>query len=290
MMGAAGYHMQSIGLITRCKDEPYVGEFVNYYLSQGIDHIYIVDDNSRDSSIYSSLLDCKSISISRDADIIKANCIASLYQKIKTCHDWLIYVDVDEYIATRGSHTIRSELETTFKDAACVKIPWVMMSCNSIDKNPESLLETNIYRWDHDKRHINTRSRHRKFRCRYDQIEVKCIFRPEYFDEIWDHHPRSPTSKDLKIVESIDNTDAVLSPYYDGLRECSIERAHLLCYHYRIVSVEGCISKIKNNRWYRNYTLDDLLSTDYPELIDETLKNKRVQPGLGQQQDKGEAS
>ena len=30
-----------IGLIVRCKNEPYVTEFVNYYLSQGIDKIYI---------------------------------------------------------------------------------------------------------------------------------------------------------------------------------------------------------------------------------------------------------
>ena len=266
--------MQSIGLITRCRDEPYVGEFASYYLSQGIDHIYIIDDDSRDPSIDACLLDCKRISIFRDANIIRKNSISSVYQKIRTRHDWLIYVDVDEYVATRGSNTIRFELETTFKDAACVKIPWVMMSCNSIDKNPKSLLETNVYRWNHDKRHVNTRSKDRKFRCRYDQIEVKCIFRPECFGDIWAHHPLLPANENLRVVESVDNTDDVLSPFYDNLRESSISRAHLLCYHYRIVSIEGCISKIRNNLWYANYTLGDLLSNDYPELIDDTLKNK----------------
>jgi len=35
------YIMDFIGLIVRCKDEPYVSEFVNYYIKQGIDKIYI---------------------------------------------------------------------------------------------------------------------------------------------------------------------------------------------------------------------------------------------------------
>ena len=43
-----------IGLIVRCKDEPYVDEFVNYYLHQGVDKIYIVDDDSN-QEIYTPL-------------------------------------------------------------------------------------------------------------------------------------------------------------------------------------------------------------------------------------------
>ena len=41
-----------LGLITRCKDEFFVGEFCKYYLSQGVDFIYIIDDDSNDKSIY----------------------------------------------------------------------------------------------------------------------------------------------------------------------------------------------------------------------------------------------
>ena len=37
-----------LGLITRCKDEYFVKEFVDYYISQGVDHIYIIDDDSVD--------------------------------------------------------------------------------------------------------------------------------------------------------------------------------------------------------------------------------------------------
>ena len=55
---------------------------------------------------------------------------------------------------------------------------------NSIKKNPKCLLETNIYRWNHDNKHVNTVNNIKKFRCRYNEIEVKCIFKPKNFNSI----------------------------------------------------------------------------------------------------------
>ena len=201
-----------------------------------------------------------------------------LYNQIKNLFEWIIIVDMDEYITTKKNinNTIKEELQTTFKDCACVKIPWVMMSCNSIEKNPESLLKTNTYRWNHDKKHINKKSNENKFRCRYDEIEVKCIFKPAYFSNTFMHNPLDPIYKNLKIVESIKKRDQELNPFYKNLREKDIQEGYLLCYHYRIISVENCLNKIKNNLMYKNFKLKDLLSNDYPEIIDETLKNKSL--------------
>ena len=212
-----------------------------------------------------------------EKNIIKNNSILNVYKKIKNHFDWLIYVDVDEFITTKKniSNTIREELETTFKNAACVKIPWVMMSCNSIKKNPRCLLKTNIYRWNHDNKHENKLSSEKKFRCRYDKIETKCIFKPKFFDNIKDHCPFEPLEKNIQIVDGIYNNEAKNS-MCTNLREKDIANGFLLCYHYRIISVEQCIKKINDNIWYKNYTLQDLMSTDCPEVIDETLKNKSI--------------
>ena len=262
-----------IGLIVRCKDEPYVSEFVNYYIKQGIDKIYIINDNSN-KEIYKDVINNEKVFIIYDNNIIKKNTVKKLYMKIKNNFEWIIYVDMDEYITTKKNinKTIKEELETTFKNCMCIKIPWVMMSCNSIENNPESLLKTNIYRWNHNNTHNNP-SKERKFRCRYEKIEVKCIFKPKFFNNIYDHHPLNPTHN-VKIVESIKNTKQKLNLFYNNLREKDIEEGYLLCYHYRILSIENCLDKIKNNVWYKKYKLEDLLSTDYPEIIDETLKNK----------------
>ena len=146
------------------------------------------------------------------------------------------------------------------------------MSFNSIPYDPDNLLESNTYRWNHNKKHPHKIA---KFRCRYDKIEVKCIFKTDKFNSIWDHHPKEKSGH-IFIVDSISKEKQQLTPFYKNLRENDIENGILLCYHYRIISKENSIDKLKNNLWYKQngYTIDDLMSSDYPEIIDETLKNK----------------
>ena len=52
----------------------------------------------------------------------------------------------------------------------------------------------------------------------------------------------------------------------------------MLCYHYRIISEENCINKLKTNKWYIDdkYTFEDLMDSDYPEIHDETMKCKSI--------------
>ena len=262
-----------LGLITRCKDEFFIKEFCDYYLSQGVDKIFVIDDNSNDKSIYNNIDDNR-IEIIYEKNIIKNEYANKLYKQIKSNFKWMIYCDVDEFITTKKNiiNTIKDELNTTFKDVDCIKIPWVMMSCNAIEKNPNSILLENTYRWNHNKKHPHKIA---KFRCRYNQIEVKCIFKTDKFNSICDHHPKEK-SGDILIVNSISKEKQQLTPFHKNLRENDIENGILLCYHYRIISKENSINKLKNNLWYikNGYTIDDLMSCDYPEIIDETLKNK----------------
>jgi hypothetical protein len=268
-----------IALITRCKNEPYVGEFVNYYLNQGIDHIYILDDMSKDGT-FAKVLNNDKVTITQhkieswDKQFVGCQ---NVYKGIKDKYEWIIVIDMDEYITAikNINNTIKQELETTFKDYDCIKIPWVMMSCNSIKKNPEILLETNIYRWNHDNKHNNTVNNIRKFRCRYNAIEVKCIFKPKFFDSISMHVPIS-NNKSLKVVDSIYLKESINDGFYNNLRENDIKIGYLLCYHYRIISMESCLKKIRSNLHYNKFKISDLLSTDYPEIEDETLKKKSL--------------
>lgn len=266
-----------IGLICRCRDEYFIEEFVNYYFNQGVNTIYIIDDDSRDKRIYNNLLSNNNVIIIFEKDIIEKNYVSLLYKKIKNDFEWIIYVDIDEFITTKRNinNTIRDELETTFKNAHCVKIPWVMMSCNSLKKSPKNLLETNVYRWNHDLRHVNNVSKFKKYKCRYRVIEAKCIFKPRFFDDIFDHNPLEPVNKNLNIIESISNKSTKLNTFYKNLREKSIKTGYLLCYHYRIISIEKCREKLRKSAWYVDVgNLQDLMSNDYAEIIDDTMKKK----------------
>ena len=277
--------MKFLGLMTRCKDEFFVKEFVDYYLSQGVDHIYILDDNSINRSYYEGINN--NVTIIYDKVTSKAHdtkCIRScrcnrvmaseLYKKIRYKFEWLIYCDVDEFITTKRNlqRTIRDELETTFKDVDCIKIPWVMMSSNNREKNPKSILLENTYRWNHDKKHDSNNVR--KFRCRYKSIEVKCIFKPSKFFDIKDHRPIS-IENNLVIVDGVNNK-TINTIRYNNLREKDINNGILLCYHYRIISRENNINKLKSNFWYINnkYALEDLMKSDHSEIEDETLNYK----------------
>ncbi len=263
-----------IGLLTRCKDEFFIKEFCDYYLIQGVDMIYIIDDDSNDKSIYNNINNDK-IKIFYNKNIINRNIANKIYKQIKNEFIWIIYVDVDEFITTRKniSNTIKQELETTFKKYDCIKIPWVMMACNNLDKNPKSVLKTNIYRWNHNKKHPH---KIHKFRCRFWNIEVKCIFKTEKFNNITDHYPTGFISNNVSIIDSIKLKKQRIANYYNKLREEDIKNGYLLCYHYRIISRENSENKLKNNKWYieNGYTIEDLMSSDHSEIIDETLKNK----------------
>ena len=88
-----------LALITRHKDEPFLRQFCLYYITQGIDDIYIIDDNSKDKKTLKELdFYFKNIHITYDNDIIKKNSIKKVYQSIKESFTWIIHVDVDEYI------------------------------------------------------------------------------------------------------------------------------------------------------------------------------------------------
>lgn len=266
-----------LSVIARCKNEPFVAEFVQHYLDEGVDEI-VIFDNGSDRPYPDDVTANDRVTILRD-DVLFTLHPAETKSVMRHANglstEWLLYVDLDEFITTRrhSGRTIREELMSTFVGADCVKVPWVMMSANGRQHNPGSLLLETIHRWDHDRRHENAMSDQKKFRCRYDQIEVKCIYRPEKFEFVWDHHPHG-AQEEIVCVDSVDNAPARLDPMHSNLREPDIARAFLVCYHYRVYSVEGARQKIQSNKYYGGFTLDDVMSTDHPELIDETLARK----------------
>jgi hypothetical protein len=264
-------------VFARCKNEPYLKEFVDHYFNEGADFIYLIDDSSdrKYRHILKKLNKNKNIHVFYKKQLNKEK-TSKIYKKIKNTTEWLLYVDIDEFVTTKinNKNTIKDELLSTFKDAHCVKIPWVMMACNGRQENPEVLTVENTYRWNHDVKHENNLSTHRKFRCRYDEIEVKCVFKTKYFDDIFEHHPLKPITSDYICVSSIDNNKEDLNPYYFGLRERNIRCAYLICYHYRIMSINRCKEKIQESKYYAKYSIEDLMSTDFSEIIDETMKNK----------------
>ncbi len=268
--------MTTLALITRCRDEPYVDEFVNHYLHEGVDALFIIDDESQPGT-YERVARLPNVHVVTDVPFRNGPELDTMYQRIRDDFEWVLVVDMDEYVTTKAHPTnrLKDELQSTFSDADCVMIPWVMMAFDGLERNPPRLLETNTSRWNHDRRHDRPSAPH-KLRCRYDAIEVKCVFRTGVFEHCWLHGPSRPDLRGVSVVDSIRNQPTELGPFHESLRERDIEHARLLCLHYRVVSLEHCRQKLADNHidGYRSLTPDELARFDYPEIVDETLARK----------------
>jgi hypothetical protein len=265
-------------------------EFVPYYFSQGVDHIYFLDDRStapyddfitQDPKIEFIKLETAKMTKVPTLGQIKA-CIQKVYLQIRNQTKWLMVIDADEFITTRlnKSRTIRDELETTFQNADCIKIPWVMFGSSGNQKTPESILKSCVYRWNYDKKHPHP-FKSVKHQCRYHKIEVKCIIKPEKFlcVSASPHHPTNPVKPNGYVsVNSVNGAVSKIDPFYANLRNKDISRAILTCNHYRYYSREfmqqKCNSSHIDQRYTTKHALRDMLAADYNEILDTSISSK----------------
>lgn len=282
--------MKFLSLICRCRDEFFIQEFCDYYLSQGVDDIYIIDDDSENKSIYDFIYSNKHSNIhliNSERQYSKAKTETNflnkedqsnkLFNKIKKQYVWMIYVDVDEFIATKKNFnlTIRDQLKIIyhkFPKKRLILSPWVMMSGMEHKTNPESILNSINYRWNHDVKHPYPV---KKFDCRYYKTFCKSIFQPLYFDWIRDHIPIQKVKSEY-YYNGIDlSTERLEEDKFLNLRNRDIKSGYFLCYHFRYISEEHALSKLKTNGWYVNdgYNLQDLQAS-YPEVYDDTFLRK----------------
>ena len=277
--------MVFLSLIVRYYNEPFLDEFVDYYFSEGVNIIYILYDTKSTIPISDKVKNNPRVFIVQSIIELSTNKenfwkgTNELYKRIRHTSKWFIYVDCDEFINTRTNpnSTIRDELMTTFKDADCIKIPWIMMSCNKRNTDPPNILQHIVHRWNHDKKHPHP-TKWTKGRCRYRHIQVKCIFKSQIFDYITDHCPNPPSNnKPFKCVDGVYNNLANLNSLHNNLRENDINNAFMVCHHYRVISKQSCRRKFVNNGFGAyNGDFKNLWICDYNEVLDETLKEKSI--------------
>lgn len=281
-----------LAVLTRCRDEFYIKEWVDYYLSQGVDSVYIIDDDSEDKTIYNFANDNQYENVhifyesryhsdrttKHQSKLDKKSPSNRIFKsKIKHMYEWIIYCDVDEFIVTKKHFdmTLRERLTQIDDTVECIATPWVFMSGVNLIKNPDSVLREIVYRHDHDKKHPH---HVKKFRCRYDAIEYKCITRTHKIDFLTDHTV-VPTGGSLNIHNSIDlkNDERLMrGNKFANLRNKDIETGEFLCYHYRYISEEHAKNKLRTNGWYVNdgYDFENLKTSSYPEIYDNTMFKK----------------
>tara|TARA_Y100001973_G_C5187482_1_gene328828 strand:+ start:360 stop:1250 length:891 start_codon:yes stop_codon:yes gene_type:complete len=283
-------------LLTRVRNENlFLEAFVKHYFAEGVDEIHILDDHSTEPYpeyvanhpkvfVYESENWAKHGIPLMDARLMYDNLL-------RESTEWFMFVDADEFMTVRRNtdKTIREELETTFKDADLIKVPWLLFGSNGKDRNPKQVLTETTWRWDHDKRHPHSDEfmniwPHRG--CKYDRIEVKSIFKTDSFSRLNTHSPGDATKK-VNIVDGVDNISNYMNEnedeiWYHNLREECIERAYLIINHYRNISKEQMKQKADNSHM-PNYKVNNCyelqLESDFSEIEDNFIKNIAIKRG-----------
>ena len=107
--------------------------FIPYYISQGIDKIFLLNDNSTEP-FEDWVLTHPKVEIQPVRKRLPewSSVEQCLTRDLRSKTRWVITVDCDEFINTirNSEKTIREEMETTFKYVSCVKIPWLLFTRN----------------------------------------------------------------------------------------------------------------------------------------------------------------
>lgn len=136
--------MHFLGVCVCIKNErPFMAEFVRHYLSQGADHIYIVDNGSTDGGV-EDLPECadrRRVTVIRDARDMRiladdsggtGHCkllTENLFVRLRNECEWCVSVDADEFMFGKNGHTLRTYLQSDVPaDVNRVYVFWNIIS------------------------------------------------------------------------------------------------------------------------------------------------------------------
>ena len=138
-----------VSILSMFKNEEMImEEWINHYISEGIQHFYLIDNGSTDNYklILNNYLD--KITLVEDSTRDKSETQPLLYNKhylevIKKESEWLIVCDMDEYIYSRKSFkTILDYINNIPEHIECITLPWKNFGNNGVRMQPKSIVST----------------------------------------------------------------------------------------------------------------------------------------------------
>ena len=135
-------------------EEMIMEEWIQHYISEGIEHFYVIDNGSTDN--YETIVNKYSEKItlvidnSRDKDETQPLLFnRHFFNMCKRETEWLIICDMDEYIYSRNGYaTIKEYVDAVPENIECIILPWKNFGNNAIDAQPTSIVSAFVKRED----------------------------------------------------------------------------------------------------------------------------------------------
>ena len=242
-------------------------EWLDHYIREGVDTFLLTDNGSTDE--YQTILEpyiqsghvVLIINPKKHAQIEHLN----YYLKNAKKMDWVIVVDLDEFIyARRGFTTIKEYLKTLPSDVHKIHIPWKLFGSSGLKQQPTSIIQHFIHR--------------RKYTEPLPiLVGKKSILRGKHLNHLELHN--SITEKSYTITS--DNKDIYEEDYFIECTEQLLNNSFLHLNHYRIQSWEWFKTNKMNRSDAHTKNYDNIRNKqyfdffDYFDTIDTELKNKK---------------
>lgn len=276
------YHL---GLGALFKNEAHIlKEWIEHNRAEGFDHIYLVNDHSTDKYMeilapyirenYVTLYHVPNEHRDSSAQVWAFNKV--FYKKcIKKC-TWFMHLDLDEFITSRDSETVREKVDKYFSEYDFIRIPWLLFGSSGVDKIPSSAIEefTRRMRLEYNPNlYLN------------DNTQIKTLYRSSkirwYLGNPMVHSPYTEGKYTLSTLEKPDKGLFLGFGYTVG-REEDVDKHHLVINHYRIQSREfwntvKCTRGDSNNVAFlqgRDLEKFDVLDKEYNDVTDTVLRDK----------------
>lgn len=126
----------AIVAIARLEND-YINEWVGHHLGIGVDHIYVYDNSSSEEeklcgALYEKYNDRVTIIPAYDKSQYQMPAYKDAYHKYGKEYDYLIYIDIDEFIMLQKDKTIGEFVSRLPEDCECYRMNWVMYGDSGI--------------------------------------------------------------------------------------------------------------------------------------------------------------
>ena len=126
----------AIVAIARLEND-YINEWIGHHLGIGVDHIYVYDNSSSEEEklsgrVYEKYFNQVTIIPAYDKSQYQMPAYKDAYLKFRDMYDYLIYIDIDEFIMLQQDKNINEFVQRLPEDCECYRMNWVMYGDNGI--------------------------------------------------------------------------------------------------------------------------------------------------------------